>query len=378
LGRKLLTGILFLLPIFDFILSFRQIWVLYLFLLILIILLFEIKINIKVFDFLLCLLIPVLWSLLFTSNFFNRDTTRSLFYLTTPLLMVFLGSCLSRVYSYQKLIEYIIFYGTASTLIYVIVLVFGHNIDYIIHPAQARRAIFFPHTIFCVLAVILLINNLSSKHIFVNLLINLYGIFISGSRTYLIVFLLFLIAVQFRLKLKHILVFIIALVVGILFITTTNNRFSKSLKELTFSKSTSLKYIGRQYRGFESLKAEEKIMAGNAIRKVFGFGLYENVDLGIKVDLGGYAMRSIPILHNGYLYLIIRTGFLGLIFYIYFFVKYYTSSQLYFTDLYRRISNGIIISLLISNIVISSFFSMELSFLWLLIGFSLSRLPNKI
>jgi hypothetical protein len=367
-----------LLPIFDYILSFRQIWILYLFLLILIILLFEIKINIKVFELLLCLLIPVLWALLFTGSFFNRDTTRSLFYLTTPLLMVFLGSCLSKVYSYQELIDYIIFYGTASTLIYVIVLVFGHNIEYIIQPVQARRAIFFPHTIFCVLSVILLINNLSSKRIFANLFINIYGIFISGSRTYLIIFLLFLIVVQFRLKLKHILIFIIALITGILIITTTNNRFSKSLKELTFSKSTSLKYIGRQYRGFESLKAEEKIMAGNAIKKAFGFGLYENVDLGIKVDLGGYTMRSIPILHNGYLYLIIRTGILGLIFYTYFFVKYYKSSQMYFPDLYKKISNGVILSLLISNIVISSFFNMELSFLWLLIGFNLFRLPNTI
>ena len=376
MGRKLLTGILFLLPIFDFILSFRQIWILYLFLLLLTILLFEIKINIKVLEFLLCLLIPVLWALLFTSNFFNRDTTRSLFYLTTPLLMVFLGSCLSKVYSYQKLIDYIVYYGTASTLIYVIVLVFGHDFNYIIQPVQARGAIFFPRTIFCVLSVILLINNLSSKRIYVNLFINIYGIFISGSRTYLIIFLLFLIVVQFRLKLKHILIFIIALIAGIILLTTTNNRFSKSFKELTFSKSTSFKYIGRQYRGFESLKAEEKIMAGNTIKKVFGFGLYENVDLGIKVDLGGYEMRSIPILHNGYLYLILRTGLLGLIFYIYFFIGYYKSSQLYFPELYRRICTGIIISLFISNIVISSFFNMELSFLWLLIGFSLSKLPN--
>ena len=289
-----------------------------------------------------------------------------------PLVLIFLGSCLSKVYSYQKFKNYIIYYGTVSTILFVFILIYNHGIFYIFRVVDARNEFYFSSSIICILAIAFLINSNRLKQLIPVMLINIYGIFISGSRTNLIIALIFMTVLYFNLKVKHFLFFTIA-ISGLLFVFNSTPIFSQTMKELTFDESNTVEDIGTKYRGFESYRAAEKIINGNTINKFMGFGLFESIDLGVYVDLGGYTMSSIPILHNGYLYLIIRLGILGLIFYIIFFVKYYNYIKIYFLDKERKILLGTIVALLVSNIVVGSFFNMEYSFLWIVIGFSLYR-----
>ena len=55
---------------------------------------------------------------------------------------------------------------------------------------------------------------------------------------------------------------------------------------------------------------------------MFGGGFGSLVDLGFAMQLGpGQEFQFIPVLHNGYMYLLVKTGFLGLTWFVLFIVQ---------------------------------------------------------
>lgn len=71
--------------------------------------------------------------------------------------------------------------------------------------------------------------------------------------------------------------------------------------------------INNHWRGFEAYRAEKTYDAYSGTDKVFGGGGGAMVDLGIAMQLSSArAFKYIPITHNGYMYLLVKTGVCGL------------------------------------------------------------------
>lgn len=74
------------------------------------------------------------------------------------------------------------------------------------------------------------------------------------------------------------------------------------------------KQIFRHWRGYEASRAFKQM---KNIDFIIGKGLGSQVDLGFKAPIGGVdGLRYIPHLHNGYAYLILKAGFIGVFLYV--------------------------------------------------------------
>jgi hypothetical protein len=357
-----------LLPFLDYIFSFRDVFIVYIFILLQLSLRFGLKLSINTFYNILFLIIPILWSFGLSSNFINRDFQRSIFYLSLPPLTFLIGASYGRFINLSKVYNFIIYYGFTSVVIYIVLSLFNGNFSNLLSPKLARSTFYFPKPLFCVISIYLLFFYQKVRGRVLFLFFNMYGLFISGSRTYFLLLLIFFIGRYFKFSLKYISFFLVLIsfvFIGIYYSGNFDNLFT----ELTFSSDNSSLDIGSQYRGFESFKAVEKILSGSINQMLFGFGLNENIDLGIDVDLGGFVMSEIPLLHNGFLYSIVRIGLVGLLFYFILFYRVLVDKSDYYSRHERYMIVVLVFSLIISNFVINSFYNMEFAVSWFLLGY---------
>lgn len=98
--------------------------------------------------------------------------------------------------------------------------------------------------------------------------------------------------------------------------TSMLDKFMFSFQEIKFANYISMREINEHWRGYESYRALETYLLGSPWQYLVGSGFGTNVDLGLLMDLGGEKMRFAPILHNGYMYLLVKTGIIGLLLYL--------------------------------------------------------------
>jgi hypothetical protein len=111
--------------------------------------------------------------------------------------------------------------------------------------------------------------------------------------------------------------------------------------------------IQANWRGYEAYQAMQKYNSGNTLQKIFGFGFGTRIDLGLIMKLSGKDYESVPIVHNEYVMLLVKSGIIGLILYLIFIYQIGFSSvsrfepsnaELYFS--YQILSALAIITLL--------------------------------
>ena len=95
-----------------------------------------------------------------------------------------------------------------------------------------------------------------------------------------------------------------------------------SFKEIVIKNYKSRKDINLNFRGFESYRALVAYLKGNKLQYLTGQGFGTLVDLGLNIKLGETEMRYLPTLHNGYMYVLVKTGIIGIMIYILFFLKF--------------------------------------------------------
>lgn len=101
-------------------------------------------------------------------------------------------------------------------------------------------------------------------------------------------------------------------------------KLARSLEEITVDDYTDLKSINENWRGYETSRALDAYAAGAPHQWLVGQGFGAEVDLGIAMPLGGgvgeqrVLKRFIPILHNGYAYLLVKGGAFALLLFGYF------------------------------------------------------------
>jgi O-antigen ligase len=99
-------------------------------------------------------------------------------------------------------------------------------------------------------------------------------------------------------------------------VSTSDTAFAEkvtdSLSELGAASFATSSDINRHWRAFESAAALDTFTSAGWIEMLVGHGFGKQIDLGITVELAGSAYDEIPILHNGYLYVLVKTGIVGL------------------------------------------------------------------
>lgn len=128
------------------------------------------------------------------------------------------------------------------------------------------------------------------------------------------------------------------------------------------------KKFNDNYRSYENIRTIQQLSHNNAI--LFGEGIGSQVDLRQKVYLGDMQLRFISILHNGFMIVILKSGFLGLSIYLfsifYFFKKNKYSNETLQNINYLFVGTGVF--LIVSNWVFLGFYNL-IDTKSLLIGF---------
>jgi hypothetical protein len=109
--------------------------------------------------------------------------------------------------------------------------------------------------------------------------------------------------------------------------TTFTGKLSRSVTEIAVDDYTTAKDINANWRGFETYRVIDSFLSGNLLQMSIGQGAGALVDLGITMKLGEGEYRYIPIFHNGYAYVLIKTGLLGIACYLYFFMRTISSAM---------------------------------------------------
>ncbi|NMG29256.1 hypothetical protein [Aromatoleum evansii] len=165
---------------------------------------------------------------------------------------------------------------------------------------------------------------------------------------------------------------------------TFTGKMLRSAQELTIADYRDQQSINDNFRGFETARAYKDYVDGGVLRWLGGRGFGHFVDLGVYLFLGDGPMRYIPVLHNGMLYVLVKTGALGLILYL-----------VSFGWLFRRgavaarsvdpderfagliVQGAVAVSLLTSWLIAGPFNKTALVSVLLLLGFCLSIVERK-
>lgn len=155
---------------------------------------------------------------------------------------------------------------------------------------------------------------------------------LSYSRTefvVLIVLTLALFGLVTQVNLRTILVALV-LVVGLFALVVTTpegevgtfrSKLIRSATEVAVSDYQTRQDINDNWRGFETYQVLVSFSTGSIQQQILGQGFGTLVDLGFYISLGETDLRYIPIFHNGYAYVLIKTGLLGLAFYVFFYIS---------------------------------------------------------
>ncbi|TXT32059.1 MAG: O-Antigen ligase [Rhodocyclaceae bacterium] len=91
-----------------------------------------------------------------------------------------------------------------------------------------------------------------------------------------------------------------------------------SLQEMEVRDYNSIADINTRWRGYETARAYLTYSNGAYWQYLTGRGFGTSVDLGLFMPMGDEPIRFAPILHNGYMYLLVKTGLMGILIYLFF------------------------------------------------------------
>ena len=91
--------------------------------------------------------------------------------------------------------------------------------------------------------------------------------------------------------------------------------------------------LHRQWRGYEAKRVWSEYVKGNDWEFFLGQGYGAVVDVGFYISLAGTRVRYLPIFHNGYLYVLYKTGILGLFLFL-----------LFLWDLFRQAAKTVMLT----------------------------------
>ncbi len=143
----------------------------------------------------------------------------------------------------------------------------------------------------------------------------------------------------------------------------------KSIGEIAIQDVWTQEDLGSRYRAYEAFAAYSTFASLPALQKLVGAGFGLTVDLGVPVLLAGKEYDAVPWIHNGYLYVLVKAGVLGLLSYMAFFAKMFLGGHPADGPLDPAIVRGTVGGLLLSNIVVCGWFNIESVFAFIVLGY---------
>ena len=106
---------------------------------------------------------------------------------------------------------------------------------------------------------------------------------------------------------------------GILFL----EKMSRSLHELSIASYNNPVDMTMNWRGYEMHRLLETYRDGTTWQWMFGQGFGRLVDMSVHMYLGEDLLRYIPITHNGFGFLLLKTGIGGVLLYVWFLLRFF-------------------------------------------------------
>jgi len=163
-------------------------------------------------------------------------------------------------------------------------------------------------------------------------------------------------------------------------LNTFLEKLFNSLSEINSNQNTwTWETINSNWRGYESFLVNNSFINYSFKGKLFGNGFGSLLYLGgISIYLDGILYTSIPTIHNGYSYLLFKTGVIGIGLYSITFVSIIIKSLRSIGNIPNQIIVIISLSALSTMTVVSGFYNAPNSFaLALVLGFLLASERNK-
>ncbi len=278
---------------------------------------------------------------IYNANYQIRDILRDFLYSTTPVACLLIGYFAAKNDGrWTKISKTAIMLG--------VVMAFYHLSAFVANPGLILEEPMKVRDTAGNIADIVLISfliiifqrrfDLNSKKYYYIALILFTSIYLSYSRTSMIVLLLFYFSmsgiigrINFKFVFSILLLFLSYYWISEYYVDsndyTITSRIFRIFSEMAISDYDSMSEININWRGFETYKTISQYLNGDAIQLIVGQGFGTLVDLGLNIDLGGGVgtgtessnYRYIPITHNGYAYIILKFGLAGIFGYIYFF-----------------------------------------------------------
>lgn len=332
-------------------------------------------------------------SLTYSKN--TVDIIRDIVYFTFPIILILDSYFLVRkVNNTTVVLNTIVIAGIILSLI--------HISNFIIQPTlitkslhEVRAVAGNGNALTVVAMIILFFNKRYNLNIFENKKINKFlfficaiSLFLSLSRTLILIFVILFVFAIGKINMKRIkvtnlriatLIFSIIIFVPILamffksdYSSELVNKFKNSFKEIAVTDVWDWKSINNNWRGYEAYKAKSKFEKSPIINKLIGNGLGAKVELDITIGLAGSQYTAVTIIHNGYMYIIVKVGIVGLLLYIIFILniilrikknKVYDSKLLF----YNRLTVGSAIVILVTTYFITGIYSIKGFYMWLFI-----------
>lgn len=167
------------------------------------------------------------------------------------------------------------------------------------------------------------------------------------------------------------------------------NKMTKSIEEIsTSNENWDWQTINNNWRGYEAYMAFEQFKDASLAEKLIGQGFGTNVNTGVSINLGGEMFSEVPILHNGYMYILTKTGIVGVVLYLIFLINIIRNGfELMKRSAYDKFYGKLLISIaivtllntyIVTGIFNTSVFSSWIILLGLLHGYSFLSSAGKL
>ena len=135
------------------------------------------------------------------------------------------------------------------------------------------------------------------------------------------------------------------------------DKVSSTFSEVSSKHHWTLVDINERWRAYESYRAFKVYSNGDLMQTLFGYGAGYLLDLKVLIELGDKGFRYIPVLHNGFAFLLLKSGALGLLCYLLFFYTNIKFSLKIQDEFFKNTIFCMLIILLITTYVISGLYN---------------------
>ncbi|WP_416441143.1 hypothetical protein ACH3O9_13085 [Leeuwenhoekiella sp. A16] len=285
------------------------------------------------------LFLPILFIILgFIKSYENEPVYifKDFYYFFNPIIIFSFGYVSAYYISIDKLLKTFVVLGVFLGIAYLL----NHNWS----AAKSVNALHEEEGVASYLViialVILLLKIIRKEQIFSKFLTGFFisiltlTCIIAVSRTFLLIFFILMITGSGQLKFEKffVLKFLMLVLIFSVFTFFLVNievadhssfigKLLYSLDEVTISNYDDLGEINNNWRGFEAFMGWQQISKGSFLEWFVGQGFGRTTPIGIEIKLGDEYFTEIPFFHNGFITLILKTGLIGLIAYLIFFIK---------------------------------------------------------